>query len=198
MLIRNTASRWGAVAKALHWLIAALIVVQLPLGLYATALPPDLEKLALLARHKSIGLTILALAAIRLAWRWGDCTPAMPDNLRLHERLLAHFSHATLYFLILAMPLTGWIMSSARGFPVSWFNLFQVPDLVGKNEPLYHAMIITHETLALLLVAVLALHIAAALRHHFALKDDTLRRMLPFGRTGPAHLGQLAESRRPR
>ena len=185
MPIRNTTARWGAAALAFHWLIAALIFVQLPLGLIASKLPPDMEKLALLASHKSIGLTILALAAVRLAWRSLNPTPSLPHTLRPHERLLAHFSHAALYALMFAMPLTGWIMSSARGFPVSWFDLFQVPNLVGKSEPLFNAMVVTHAVLAIALAGFLALHIAAALKHHFVLRDETLRRILPFNRIEP-------------
>ena len=165
----------------LHWLIAALIVVQASLGLIGLELPLGMEKLATLARHKSIGITILALAAIRLLWRWMNPTPALPGNLGPFERFLARFTHAGLYVLLLALPLTGWIMSSARGFPVSWFNLAQLPDLVSKSRTLYRVMVEVHATLATALGLIVALHIAAALKHHFVLKDDTLRRMLPGG-----------------
>jgi cytochrome b561 len=85
-----------------------------------------------------------------------------------------------LYVLLFAMPLSGWMMSSARGFPVSWFGFIQLPDLVPKSKPLYDAFLTTHEVLAWTLGAVVTLHVAAALKHHFVLKDDTLRRMLPF------------------
>jgi cytochrome b561 len=80
------------------------------------------------------------------------------------------------------VPLTGWTMSSARGFPVSWFGFFTLPDLVPKSKPLYDALVTTHVTLAWTLVAVVALHVGAALKHHFYLKDDVLRRMLPASR----------------
>jgi cytochrome b561 len=182
MSIRNTRERWGSIAQLLHWLIVALIVLQATLGLMGLMLPLGVEKLTILARHKSFGLTILVLAALRLLWRWLNPTPPLPSNLQPHERFLARFTHAALYVLLFAMPFTGWIMSSARGFPVSWFNLFQLPDLVPKSEPLYDAMVMTHASLAIALALTVALHIAAALKHHFVLKDDTLRRMLPFGR----------------
>jgi cytochrome b561 len=78
------------------------------------------------------------------------------------------------------MPLTGWMMTSARGFPASWFGFFQLPDVVPKNDALYQAMKETHDTLALALYAIVFLHVAGALKHHFVLKDDVLRRMLPF------------------
>jgi cytochrome b561/polyisoprenoid-binding protein YceI len=185
MILRNTPLRWGAVAQLLHWLIVALIALQATLGLMGLLLPIGVEKLAVLARHKSVGLTILGLATLRLLWRWLNPIPPLPRNLKRYERWLAHGTHAALYGLLFVMPLTGWIMSSARGFSVSWFGLFQLPDLAPKSEPLYQAMIRTHAVLAACLAVIVALHVAAALKHHFLLKDDTLRRMLPFGRIAP-------------
>lgn len=180
MTLKNTLARWGWLAQFLHWLIVVLIALQVTLALIADDLPLGMKKLAMLARHKSVGITILGLAIIRLLWRWTNPTPALPDSLRPYERFLAHFTHAALYVLLFAMPLSGWLMSSARGFPVSWFGLMQLPDLVPKSKPLYEAMLETHDALALALGAVVLLHIAAAVKHHVLLKDDVLRRMLPF------------------
>ena len=146
----------------------------------ADDLPLGVKKLGLLARHKSVGITILGLAVLRLLWRWMNPTPALPDTLKPYERVLATLTHAGLYVILFAMPLTGWMMSSARGFPVSWFGFWQLPDFVPKNQELYNAMKETHETLALALYVIVFLHAAAALKHHFFLKDDVLRRMLPF------------------
>jgi cytochrome b561 len=188
MSIRNSRERWGSLSQTLHWVIVALIALQAALGLTGLMLPLGIEKLAVLARHKSIGITILGLAVVRLLWRWLNPTPPLPGNLRPYERLLAHFTHAALYVLLFAMPLSGWLMSSARGFPVSWFNLVQLPDLVPKSKALYGAMVTTHAALAISLAAIVTLHIAGALKHHLLLKDDTLRRMLPFGRTAPGIL----------
>jgi cytochrome b561 len=182
MTMRNTTARWGAVSQLLHWLTVALIAVQATLGVSGRLLPLGVEKLAMLARHKSIGITILGLAALRLLWRWLNPARPLPRNLKPYERFLAHFNHTALYVLLFAMPVTGWIMSSARGFPVSWFNLYQLPDLVPKSRTLYDAMVTTHAVLAIALALTVALHIAGALKHHLVLKDDTLRRMLPFGR----------------
>lgn len=180
MGIRNTARRWGSVTQTLHWLIVALIIVQVTLAWIADELPLGEKKLATLAYHKSVGLTIFALAIIRLAWRWLNPTPELPGTLKPYERALARFTHAALYVLLFAMPLSGWTMSSARGFPVSWFGFLQLPNLVPKSKPLYNALLDTHATLACALGVVVALHIAGALKHHFVLKDDVLRRMLPF------------------
>jgi cytochrome b561 len=179
MSLRNTTSRWGAVAQFLHWLIVALIIVQVTLALWADELH-GMRKLAMLARHKSFGITILGLATLRLLWRWMNPKPPLPATLKPYERRLAHLSHTLLYVLLFALPLSGWMMSSARGFPVSWFGFFQLPDLVPKSKPLYEALVTTHATLACVLGAVVVLHIAGALKHHYVLRDDVLRRMLPF------------------
>lgn len=192
-MLRNTRTRWGTISQLFHWLIAVLIAVQVVLGLVGVALPLSMEKLATLARHKSLGMTILALALLRLGWRALNPTPALPDNLKPYEQRLARLTHASLYGLIIALPLTGWLMSSARGFPVSWFNLVQLPNLVGRNVPLYHTLVSLHVALAITLGLVLALHIGAAIKHHFVLRDDTLRRMLPGASREPMGAAQSAK-----
>jgi cytochrome b561 len=180
MTIRNTTTRWGQAAQFFHWLILVLLVIQVTLATLADDLPLGMKKLALLARHKSVGITILGLVVLRLLWRWMNSTPELPDTLKPYERVLANLTHAGLYIVLFAMPLSGWIMSSARGFPVSWFGFIQLPDLVAKNQRLYDVMVETHETLAWVLYTIVLLHVAAALKHHFLLKDNVLRRMLPF------------------
>jgi len=183
MSIRNTTARWGSLAQTFHWVVVALVIAQFVLIKIAHNLPMGAAKIEYFARHKSVGITILMLAVLRLLWRWLNITPALPGTLKPYERRLARFSHAALYFLLFAMPLTGWTMSSARNFPVSWFNVFQLPDLVGPNRELYKFLHEAHETLAWVLVAVATLHVLGALKHHFVYKDYVLRRMLPFTRT---------------
>ena len=179
MTLRNTPRRWGAIAQLLHWLIVLFIVAQFTLATLFEQLPAGAKKLTLLSRHKSIGITILMLALVRLAWRWSNPTPTLPDTLKPYERALARLTHALLYVLLFAVPLSGWLMSSARGFPVSWFGFLQLPDLVPKNKVLYEALVTTHGILAWSLGIVATVHLVAALKHHFVLKDDVLRRMLP-------------------
>jgi len=180
MALRNTTYRWGALAQLFHWLIVALLIAQYTLATLAED-AHGAQRLTLLARHKSVGITILFLALLRLLWRSLNPVPPLPTTLKPYERKLAHITHALLYALLIAQPLSGWMLSSARGFPVSWFGFFTLPDLVPKNKALYEALMTTHGVLALLLIAVVTVHVAAALKHHFWLKDDTLRRMLPFG-----------------
>ena len=180
MSIRNTPTRWGHIAQFLHWLIVVLIIVQVILANRAEDLPIGPKKIEVYAWHKSVGITILGLAIIRLLWRWANPTPTLPGTLKPYERVLANVTHFGLYLLLFAQPLTGWMMTSARGFPVSWFGFWQLPDFVSKNQALYNAMKETHDALALALYAIVFLHVAAALKHHFLLKDDVLRRMLPF------------------
>jgi cytochrome b561 len=190
MALRNTTQRWGVVAQTFHWVIVALLIVQVTLAERADELT-GIRKLGVLAYHKAFGITILGLVVLRLLWRSVNTHPALPDDLKPYERRLARFSHAALYLLLFAIPLSGWMMSSARGFPVSWFGFwfparwsrfFQLPDLVPKNHSLYEALVMTHVTLVCVLAAVVALHLAGALQHHFIRRDDVLRRMLPFTR----------------
>ncbi len=178
--LRNTPERYGIVAQTLHWLIAALVTVQFVFGVKAASLPLSLERLILLARHKSLGLTLFALVILRLAWRMYSSPPPQPSQAPF--RTAARLSHGLLYALLLAMPVVGWLLSSASNLTVSWFGLFSLPNLVAPNRRLAHWMLLTHQTMAWLLLAVIVLHVGAAFWHHFILKDDVLTRMLPFTR----------------
>ena len=185
MGLRNTTSRWGIVAQSLHWIIVALVITQIVLARIGHGLPLGMEKLAVLARHKSVGITILGLVVIRLLWRWMNPTPLLPDTLKPYERVLAKFTHAAA--LPVAVRDADHRLDHVVGaqFSSELVRLVQLPDFVAPNRPLYDAMHETHEILALMLVLTALLHIAAALKHHFVLKDDVLRRMLPFTRTPP-------------
>jgi cytochrome b561 len=184
MPIRNSPDRYGSIAQSLHWIIAALIVTQFVLASLAEDLPLGLAKLSMFARHKSVGMTILMLAVARLTWRTANGAPALPLGMKAYERFLAKLTHGAMYLLLFAMPLSGWLMSSAKNYSVSWFGLFTWPDLVAPNEERFHFFKEMHEILATSLFIFALLHIAAALKHHFWNKDDVLRRMLPFGRGG--------------
>ena len=175
--------RYDGFAQLLHWVIAGLIVTQFVLADLAEDAPSTMQKLAMFTRHKSFGMTVLMLAAVRLMWRLANPPPALPAGMKNYERTLAKLTHALFYVLLFAMPLSGWLMSSARGFTVSWFGLFSWPNLIAKNQENFELLKDVHETLATTLFVVAILHILAALKHHFWEKDDVLKRMLPFTNT---------------
>ena len=172
-------------AIALHWLIALLILVAFPLGVYMHELPLSPRKLQLYSYHKWIGITVLLAAATRLLWRIGHRPPAPLPGPRW-QIVAAHAVHHLLYLLIVAVPLSGWLMSSALGFPVVWFGVLPLPDLIAKNKELGEALKEVHEALNFTLLALVVVHVAAALKHHFFDRDATLVRMLPLLRKDPS------------
>lgn len=172
--------RYTAVAQSFHWIIAALIVTQFILGWTAVDLPLGVHKLAMLARHKSIGMTVLMLAVLRTLWRWRNPPPELPPGMTRVERTIAQATHVAFYVILFVMPVTGWMMSSAKKYSVSWFGLFTWPNLIGKNEAAFNFLKSTHDLLSDVLFAIAVLHVLAALKHHFWNRDDVLLRMLPF------------------
>lgn len=185
---RPLPTRYGAIAQTFHWLIAALVVVQFTLAYLAVGLPIGVRQLALLARHKSFGMTILMLAVLRLSWRMKNPPPALPADMTHLERILARATHIAFYVLLFAMPLTGWTMSSAKNYSVSWFGFFTWPDLISKNEAAFNLLRATHILMSDVLLALAILHVLAALKHHFWNKDNVLWRMLPLAASRKAKL----------
>jgi cytochrome b561 len=171
------ATAYTPVAKGLHWLMAAMIVGLLALGIYMHELPLSPQKLQLYSWHKWAGVTLFLLVWLRLAWRLTHRPPALPEGMSARMRLAAHAGHAALYGLMVVIPLSGWLMSSAKGVQTVWFGVLPIPDLLGRDKALGDWLQEVHEALNLLLMLTLAGHVAAALWHHFVLKDDTLRRM---------------------
>jgi len=192
MSLRSNGHQWGSVAKFFHWIVALGILGNGVWGLLMTGMAPSINKINIYALHKSIGLTILALFALRLAWRLYDGAP--PDEpMPRWQRVIAHATHVLLYGFILAMPLSGWLFNSLHGYPLQWFKLFNLPALAAKNDDLSHLAGDVHEWLFYLLLIVLVGHAGAALKHHFFDRDNVLRRMLPFARTrhGKTTSGEL-------
>lgn len=166
-------------AKALHWLMAILIFGLLALGFYMQDLPLSPDKLQYYSWHKWAGVTAFLLLGLRLLWRVTHRPPALPDSMPKIMQFAAHAGHLMLYGLMLAIPLSGWLMSSAKGFQTVWFGVLPIPDLLEKNKELGDLLQTVHMSLNLLFVTVLAGHIGASLKHHFIDKDDILTRMLP-------------------
>ena len=182
--LRSTSVRWGAVARFFHWSVALLIVAQATIGLYMIGLPLSLAKLKMFLLHKSLGLTVFALVLLRLAWRLCDARPLPPAGMAAWQQRLARLTHLALYLLLVVMPLSGWVFNSASGFPLPWFGLVQLPAIAPTSKPLAAAALLVHKTAFWSLMALLALHVGAALDHHWRVGDDVLRRMLPFVKRG--------------
>lgn len=178
MRYRNSAETWGAVARGFHWLIAVLILVQFVIGSVAEEMKLTPAKLDLFVWHKSVGITVLVLALLRLVWRLANPAPAMPAGTPGWERKLAAIAHWALYGLIFAVPLSGWWVSDASRVPFKAFFFLPMPDFISTDRALQEAAAEVHEALTITLLFVVIAHIAAALRHHLLLHDDVLRRML--------------------
>lgn len=179
MSLKNT-DRWGATSQLLHWTIAVLILSIGAVGLVMGELPRSPKWFWVYTLHKSLGLTVLALVLVRIAWRlYAGAPPPVAGTPRWQARL-ASFTHGAIYVLILAMPLSGWLYDSASGLrPFRWFGLAEVPKLSPPHEALADAMHETHELLFWVLIALVIGHAGAALYHHFVRRDATLARMLP-------------------
>jgi len=175
----DASTHYTRTAKSLHWLMALMIFGLLGLGFYMSDLPLSPQKLKLYSWHKWAGVTVFLLTLVRLAWRATHQPPLMPWQMSKLQQIAAHVGHVGLYLLMLAIPLSGWLMSSAKGFQTVWFGVLPIPDLLPKNKELGDLLLSLHQGLNLLLVVLLLTHIAAALKHHFIDRDDVLIRMLP-------------------
>lgn len=182
MPARNSSLRYGSVAQFLHWSVVLLLVVQVTLGKLADAMPVGFERLVAMSRHKSLGITILAIAVLRLAWRLFSPPPAPPPMPRW-QLWAARCNHWALYGLLFALPVSGWLMSSAANRPVSWWGLAQLPDFVRPDKGLQELFHDLHHLLVVALFVLVALHVAAAVKHQFFDRDSLLLRMLPGSRS---------------
>jgi cytochrome b561 len=174
-------------AIGLHWLIAIALAGTFALGLYMHELPLSPQKLKLYSWHKWAGVTIFLFVALRLAWRLGHRPPALPILMPAWQRLAAEATHVLLYVLMFAVPLSGWLMSSAKGFQTVWFGVLPLPDLLNKDTELGDLLQQVHMILNFSMAALVLAHLGAALKHHLIDRDDILTRMLPFlaqARTG--------------
>jgi cytochrome b561 len=179
--LANTDRHYGGLAIALHWLIALLITALIAVGIYMVGLPDagfDRKKIILILAHKEIGVSVLALAAIRVVWRQLNPIPALAETVPEWQQVAAAFVHLWLYALMLAQPVTGWLMSSASGIPVDLLGLFTLPDLLQHDDELFARLRWVHDWLGLAMGALICLHAAAGFWHHFVRRDETLRKML--------------------
>jgi cytochrome b561 len=183
MIFRNTQTHYGSVAQAAHWLTALLLIGSFSLGFYMHDLPVSPARVRLFAYHKWLGVTIFMLVTLRLAWRLWSPPPPLPDTMPAWEKRAAEISHRLLYLLVLAVPLSGWLMSSAKGFQTVLFGILPIPDLLDKQPALGEALETVHWALNKMLLALVSVHAAAALKHHYRDRDEILARMTPGVRT---------------
>jgi cytochrome b561 len=179
--IGEVGTRYTNGAIALHWLTAVLIIANLMLGLSMVPLAITPRKLQWYQWHKWIGITVFLLTCMRLAWRSIHPAPppvAMPE----WQRRTAHWTHMLLFVLLLMIPVSGWVYSSSTGVQVVYLGLVPLPDLVPNDKALAHALRAVHVSLNFLLFALVCVHTAAALKHHFVDRDTALKRMLPGAR----------------
>ena len=166
-------------AKWLHWLVAVLIVANLGLGLTMVGMPGITPtKLRYFNWHKWVGVTVFGLVVLRTAWRLWHRPPALPASMPRWERRAAAASHAALYVLMFALPLSGYFYSLAAGFPVVYLGLFPLPVLIEPDPVLKEPLVALHHGLAWTMTALLLLHVGAALKHGFVDRDEVLQRML--------------------
>lgn len=172
-------THYTPLAISLHWLMALLIFAGWALGIYMHDLPLSPQKLRYFSWHKWIGVTVFLLAIIRVAWLATHRPPPSPHNSPSWQIIAARANHILLYLLMLILPLSGWLMSSAKGVPTVYFGVFQLPDLVAKDKQLGKVLGEVHEWLAYALALLVVIHIAAALKHQFIDRDGLISRMLP-------------------
>ena len=185
MALRNTARRWGTIARLFHWTMALVVIPLWLLGKYMVGATGDLmRQYELYQLHKSVGFVVFGLAVLRLAWRLYDPAPPLPDGMDRLERLAAHLSHVGFYVFLLGMPVTGFLMAAASplGIPTVLFGTIPVPHPIAPSADLYKLFQLLHHYMALMLALLLGVHVIAALHHHFYLKDRVLVRMIPFTR----------------
>jgi len=177
----NTPARYGATAIGLHWIVALLIFAAFGLGLYMTDIPGFTPtKLKLYSWHKWLGVTVFALAVLRVLWRLTHAAPAPVAGMPAWQAGAAKVAHGLLYLLILVVPVTGYLYSLAAGVPVVYLGVWPLPTLIEPNDALKETLKSAHIWLNYLMAALVALHAAAALKHQWLDRDGTLGRMLPF------------------
>jgi cytochrome b561 len=178
-MIKNTSDSYGLIAKTFHWIIAPMIIGMLAVGFIMTAMEPAPTKFFIYGLHKSTGIVILGLVFLRLLWRIYNPSPKLPRELTSWHRRMGKLSPIVLYSLLFLMPISGYILSEAGGYPISIYGLFTVPNFVEKNAEISKLASTIHEYGAFVFIGILILHLSAALYHHFVLKNSVLQRMLP-------------------
>lgn len=183
----ETVDTYSKVARWLHWIIAILIIGLLIVGLLMMKIPRENTDLRIFVFgwHKSFGILVLVLSILRLFWRLGHKPPTLPTHMPNWEKMAAHGTHVAFYIFMIAMPMVGWAITSTSRYPSKIFQVIPLPSLPGlgdlgeKRAQAHEFFENAHEKLAYLAIALIVLHVGAALKHHFSDKDDVLARMIP-------------------
>lgn len=171
---------FGRVRMGVHWCLAAMLLIQIPLAWYMIDLPEGVSRDDNYALHKALGMVIFALAIFRLVWALLSSRPKLPADMALAEKALAKVSQFILYIIVILMPITGWLMSSAAGIPVDVFGLVTLPSLVEPDKTFMEGMQQAHILQSYILLTILGLHVIGALKHGFVDQDNVLFSMLPL------------------
>jgi cytochrome b561 len=172
-----SSARYNLFSVVIHWVMALLILITWSIAIVVGDMPLSPLRIVGFSWHKWLGITVLFLVIIRLLWRATHPAPKLDLKMPIWQEKVMALTHVALYLLMFAIPLVGWLMSSAKGYTVNYFGLFDLPDLVGKDKALGHQLKEVHELLANVLVALVGLHVLAALKHQFIDKDGLLGRM---------------------
>lgn len=174
-------TKYSKTAMSLHWLMAIAIAAGWVMGNYMVDLKFSPDKLQLYNWHKWIGATAFLLALVRIVWRLTHRPPEPLSGQPRWQTQAAAITHALLYLLFFAVPISGWLFSSSTGFSLVYLGLIPVPDLIGKSPELKDLLKAVHWYLSTGLAALVVLHIAASLKHFVINRDGTIERMLPWG-----------------
>ncbi len=175
---KGKVTRYSAVLKFFHWLIAFVVIAMLSGSFFLDDLPEQYQSGAYMA-HKSLGLTVLFLMIARFLWVQYSGKPELPATVSMFEKVVSRVVQYSFYLFLIAMPICGWVMSVAANRVPSYFGLFRMPLPIATNKILANIMDQAHKTIAWILIVLIILHIAGAMKHHFIDKDTVLKRMLP-------------------
>ena len=175
--------RYSTTAIVLHWVLGLSIITAFAVGLIVEDMPLSPRKIMLLNWHKWAGVSILFLSGLRLLWRLTHRPPALPGAITqampAWQRIAHHGTHHLMYLLFFVVPLLGWAYSSAKGYPIVWFGVWPLPDLLPANKELAETIEPLHGLAAFTLIGLVVVHVGAALKHHFIDRDGLLARMRP-------------------
>lgn len=183
-LIPTPITTYTKTAITFHWLMAALLIANFALGLTMEEMELSPQKLQFVSWHKWAGITLLGLVTLRFLWRAFANRPVLLP-MAAWQRRLAKLTHFLMYLLLFALPISGWVMSSAGGFTVTYLGLFPLPDLVAKDKQLFEVLKDVHQILNYTLLGLVILHVLAVLKHQFIDRDATLARMVPWLKPRP-------------